>query len=484
MNFHFCSCITVYMFTLFLLLLIFKANMCLHPIDRDLDSLGRDVMSIDDSLDEFDSCDHVENQFCCNNADLCILQLNIRGECSKQSQLKQLIDNCVSERTPDIVILCKTWLTPFSPGVQVPGYDFCHKDRVSKRGGGVALLIANNIRYKLLNNNKPNITNPTFEHLSAKIELKNNQKLIVSSIYRPLNTPEHDFVDQYSNFVCDLKKHDHQGIIIGLDHNLDLLKSTKHSPTDRFISANLSLNLVPTITRPTHIMKSTATLIDNIFISQSWLCNFDCGILVNDMSDHLPSIVSLKNLKLSKKMPIQIMTRDTRTRNMKALKNCLSQINWSEFIKDNAPNESMSYLHDKVIEEVEHFTHIRMYNVNPKKARCELWLKAGIYISIRKCKKLYIATLHNKSDDASQSMYRTYAKLLQHLKRQAKLSYYGEKCSTYRYNTKKLWGIINEISAKQNDKSSLINCLKINNVLEYSASKITNKFGEYFSSVG
>ena len=89
--------------------------------------------------------------------------------------------------------------------------------------------------------------------------------------------------------------------MIGLDHNLDLLKSTKHAPTDRFISANLSLGLVPTITRPTRITRNTATLIDNIFISQTWLENFECGILVDDMSDHLPSIVSIKGLKTNKK---------------------------------------------------------------------------------------------------------------------------------------------------------------------------------------
>ena len=86
------------------------------------------------------------------------------------------------------------------------------------------------------------------------------------------------------------------------------------SPTDRFISANLSLGLVPTITRPTRITRNTATLIDNIFISQTWLQNFDCEILVDDMSDHLPSIVSIKGLKTNKKESIRITSRDTRTK--------------------------------------------------------------------------------------------------------------------------------------------------------------------------
>ena len=324
----------------------------------------------------------------------------------------------------------------------------------------------------------------TFEHLSVKIDLRNNQKLLVSSIYRPPNSSENDFIDQYSKFACDLKKRENKGIVIGLDHNLDLLKSTKHAPTDRFLSANLSLGLVPTITRPTRITRSTATLIDNIFISQTWLENFECGILVDDMSDHLPSIVSIKGLKTNKKEPIRITSRDTRTKNVRVLKDSLNQIDWSDIIEDNCPNKSMTNLHNKLVAEVEHFTPVRTYNVNPKRAHCEPWLTSGIHISVHKCKRLYCEFLHNKSNEATEMKYRAYAKLLGCLKRHAKLSYYGEKCRTYKYNTKKLWGIINEISVRHNDKSSLIDCLKINNVLKYDAAKITNKFGEYFSSVG
>ena len=59
----------------------------------------------------------------------------------------------------------------------------------------------------------------------------------------------------------------------------------------------------------------------------------------------------------------------------------------------------------------------------------------------------------------------------------------ANECFTYPC-IKKLPGIINEMSVRHNNKSSLIDCLKINNVLKYDAAKITNKFGEYFSSVG
>ena len=90
---------------------------------------------------------------------------------------------------------------------------------------------------------------------------------------------------------------------------------------------------------------------------------------MDDMSDHLPSIVSIKGLKANKEEPIQITSRDTRPKNVKALKDSLSQIDWSELIEDNAPNKSMTNLHNKVVTEVEHFTPVRTYNVNPRKAK-------------------------------------------------------------------------------------------------------------------
>ena len=56
-------------------------------------------------------------------------------------------------------------------------------------------------------------------------------------------------------------------IIIGTDHNLDFIKNNVHQVTQDFIAYNLEANLIPVITHPTRIMKSSATLIDNIFIS-------------------------------------------------------------------------------------------------------------------------------------------------------------------------------------------------------------------------
>ena len=75
-----------------------------------------------------------------------------------------------------------------------------------------------------------------------------------------------------------MKKERPNGIVIGLDHNLDFLKAHSHSQTNDFIQYNLDSGMMPVITRPTRITKSSATLIDNIIISQNF-----CGRYVDSI---------------------------------------------------------------------------------------------------------------------------------------------------------------------------------------------------------
>ena len=86
-------------------------------------------------------------------------------------------------------------------------------------------------------------------------------------------------------------------LILGMDHNLDLLKSNNHSATQKCLDMLIDNGLLPTITRPTRITQQSATLIDNIFISEVLQCNFDSAILIHDMSDHLPTLALMKQTK-------------------------------------------------------------------------------------------------------------------------------------------------------------------------------------------
>lgn len=67
-------------------------------------------------------------------------------------------------------------------------------------------------------------------------------------------------------------------------------------------------NLVPGITRPTRIMNSSATLIDNIFIPDEFVPMVHSQIIVDDISDHLPTCVVLENINIGTKDKKQIVT--------------------------------------------------------------------------------------------------------------------------------------------------------------------------------
>ena len=114
-----------------------------------------------------------------------------------------------------------------------------------------------------------------------------------------------------------------------MDHNMDFLKHSVHKRTQEFIELNLDNNLTPTITRPTRITKSSATLIDNIIVSQSLMTNSDSRILIDDISDHLPSLVRFRDLFQKNKSLKTITSRNLCEKNIKRIKGDLTTTNWS-----------------------------------------------------------------------------------------------------------------------------------------------------------
>ena len=100
------------------------------------------------------------------------------------------------------------------------------------------------------------------------VEIKRNRhNLVMGTIYRPPITPVNNFIESYANMCTKLYKYSH--VVIGLDHYLDLLKSTRHSQMQQFLEVTLEANLILTITKPTRVTHTSATLIDNILIKST-----------------------------------------------------------------------------------------------------------------------------------------------------------------------------------------------------------------------
>ena len=128
---------------------------------------------------------------------------------------------------------------------------------------------------------------------------------------------------------------------MGMDHNLDLLKYSKHCPTCDFVLLNENVSLVPSITRPTRNTSSSATLIDNIFVNSDFVRSLKSQILINDIfSDHLPICTVIENVNIGVKEKWKIVTRKLTNGKLKLIQNELQDINWSNYLETHCDNLS------------------------------------------------------------------------------------------------------------------------------------------------
>ena len=216
----------------------------------------------------------------------------------------------------------------------------------------------------------------SFEFCLIEVKLKHENVLLCSG-YRTPNTNPNEFLADYEKLLNTVNA-GHNKLIIGIDHNLDLLKHRSHAPTKKFVELFEFFQQIPSITRPTRIMKSSATLIDNIFVPTTLSLMFNSYLLVDDMSDHLPIVTILRDVELCSKSKRVIETRDLRPKNIEKLKCKLSSINSDEYlmVKTIIPenvnvitgnvNEVFDKCHDKLLDIINKHSPIRKLEVNEK----------------------------------------------------------------------------------------------------------------------
>ena len=332
-------------------------------------------------------------------------------------------------------------------------------------------------------NDLDNLNNDTFECIFTEIQGPHNNSTIIGSIYRPPNTKPKEFNNQYKELMKTLAKEKNKEIILGMDHNLDLLKSSSHSETQEFIDTNFDNNILPCITRPTRITKSTATLIDNVFISHKLHKNFESSILISDISDHLPSIVNIHSHTTDTVEPWEFNCRSLNENNMKEINNLLLSTDWAT-LNTKDVNISFTELQNRIDYYMNAITPLKTVIIPSHKAWCEPWITKGLSKSMNKCTLLYKKSLRSDATSSAEAKYKNYRNCLTKIKCKARMDYYTSKCYALKSNMKKLWQLINNVINKSNDKTSIIEYITVNNVQYYDAKEVSNQFGIYYSELG
>ena len=107
--------------------------------------------------------------------------------------------------------------------------------------------------------------------------------------------------------------------------------------------------MLPIIMKPTRISKSSATLIDNIIISEKLQSDYRSNILFSNLSDHLPCHFA------GKKEATKIKERKLNKDNLNKIKNEIQSIDWENMLNGVGATKSFDIVHNNLISIINKF---------------------------------------------------------------------------------------------------------------------------------
>ena len=180
----------------------------------------------------------------------------------------------------------------------IDGYKLYNCNRQIKNSGGVLLYAT-----KLFENNlvsELTYADENFEVVTIEVQLneKKNKKVTVGCMYRAPNTNFESFNQKFCEYMYIVKN---KTFYLCGDLNINLLNYEKHADTNIFFNNLFSFGMCPLINKPSRITKDSATLIDNIF-SNNIESNLLSGLLISDITDHLPGFCCSKKTTSNNKV--------------------------------------------------------------------------------------------------------------------------------------------------------------------------------------
>lgn len=170
------------------------------------------------------------------------------------------------------------------------------------------------------------------ECVTVEIERKSN--IIVSCMYRRPGTLIETFTDVVEDLLSKVKGN--KTFCICGDRNIDFffLKMSNHKASSDFFELFFGRGFYPLITKPSRVTEKSATLIDHIFIN-CLESNIISGLVINDISDHLPVFVTL-DYKMTRKEEVCV-DRYIRIRNDDAINKLKQDLmkDWNEVLVNN-----------------------------------------------------------------------------------------------------------------------------------------------------
>ena len=250
------------------------------------------------NLSDYDVDDNINKKICSqycsphevssllsSSKDLSFFHMNIRSLTLHHDELQTLISSLnVNIQVIGLSEIKASFNAPIKTNIELPGYKF-HFTPSQSSAGGVGIYVKTDLTAN--KRDDLSISNVDFESVWIEIENSKSKNILCCCVYRHPSSAITKFNDHLEETLHKVEKENKLVFIMG-DFNIDLLIYEKDTPTNEFINMMFSHHLQPSVLHPTRITDTSATLIDNIFVSNASDSNIQSGNILSLISDHLP----------------------------------------------------------------------------------------------------------------------------------------------------------------------------------------------------
>ena len=400
-----------------------------------------------------------------------ILSFNIN---SVSLHLEAFHDECLNpiHFFPDVIGLCETRMHDnISSLYKLNAYQAYYQNK-NTSGGGLAVFLKNSFCGKV-NQNLP----WQLPHIESMfMEVSSPLKFIIVVIYRPPNSNFQNFLNSMEEIFSVIASAYKLPCYILGDFNINLLNNT-NTMVKEFHNLFYSNSFFPTITKPTRVTKSTASLIDNI-----WSNNFDeykcSGIIYSTISDHFPVFSSFTLPSVNEELYHLVRKRVFSDGAINSFTESLSGFNWREAMCGHDVSKDYDVYMEEFLKLYDSCFPVKEFRVK-NKHKNKPYITAAIKKSIKERNRLQ--KLYAKWPLTYEKQFKTYRNMLTSIIREAKSKNNKNTLEKNKGDAKKTWEMLNNLLGKDRKRNA---DTYVNQGVNLTDSfDIADGFNNYFSSV-
>ena len=338
------------------------SDMLFQPFELNTENYYSPLFDIDPDINFYNKIDlhinssckyYMEEEFsmvlrnlyniCPTENRLSLCHINIRSLQANLHSFEKYLENIDIKFS--CVAVAETWLQDHNCALyNLNGYELIENHRQTRRVGGMGIYLKEDIPFLI----RSDIVLPDGIIESVFIEIHKHvynkeTNVVIGVIYRSANSDINQFNDWVSEILTMIKVEKKICYLMG-DYNINLMNYENNILTSDFVDLLHSHAFISLINRPSRITSTTAILIDNIFTNSTNIENSFQGLLVTDVSDHLPIFcVDFEKTDCAKED--FIYRRNMSQRNKLAFKDDLANLDWNEMYQLSDTQAAFGWFH-------------------------------------------------------------------------------------------------------------------------------------------